>query len=95
MFSRKAQVVDVLRSMQRDDLAIKVLEENIQGFLKCIGARNYRTISKYIPFVSSIWYYYVTSGNNLQTLGEEYSNILRMSDTNMIPSKMVCTLAVY
>lgn len=89
MLSQKTQAVDVLRSMQRDELAIKTLEDNIQGLAKSLGARKYRTVSKFIPTVSSAWYYYVTSGNNLQTLGEEYSNILRLSDTNVIPNKMV------
>ncbi|XP_045470856.1 peroxisome biogenesis factor 10-like [Harmonia axyridis] len=87
MFSRKAQVVDVLRSMQRDDLAIKILEENIQGLSKSLGARNYQALHRYISFVSSLLYYYATSGNNLQTLGEEYSNIIRLNN-NVIPSKM-------
>ncbi|XP_044752659.1 peroxisome biogenesis factor 10-like [Coccinella septempunctata] len=88
MFSKKAQVVDILRCMQRDDLAIKALEENIQSLSKSLGSRNDRIFRKYIPIISSLWYYYVTTGNNLQTLGEEYSNILRFTSTNGIPSRM-------
>ncbi|KAL3282394.1 hypothetical protein HHI36_005579 [Cryptolaemus montrouzieri] len=89
--SREAQVVDVLRSFQRDDLAIRTLEENIQDFSKVLSSRTYRSYSKFIPYISSFWYYYVTSGNNLQTLGEEYSNIIRLSD-NAIPNKLTQVL---
>ncbi|KAK9869728.1 hypothetical protein WA026_003465 [Henosepilachna vigintioctopunctata] len=85
-----ASVISVLRSMQRDDIAIKEIEDKIQAFSKFCKSKNIlRSYDKFIPDISSLWYYYITSGNNIQTLGEEYSYILRFTNENTIPSRFI------
>lgn len=85
----KANVVDVLRLSQRDEAFLRDTEENLQAFLKLIGSRNPHKISKNIPLLASLWYYFITSVGNLQTLGEEYTGTIRLDKNKKIPSKMV------
>lgn len=85
----KANVVDVMRLSQRDEAFLRDTEENLQAFLKLIGSRNSHRISKNVPLMANIWYYFITSMGNLQTLGEEYTGTIRLNGNNKIPSKMV------
>lgn len=85
----KANVLDVLRLSQRDEAFLRDTEENLQAFLKLIRSRNSHRISKNIPLLANIWYYFITSVGNLQTLGEEYTGTIRLDGNNKIPSKMV------
>lgn len=85
-----ANVVDVLRLSQRDEAFLRDTEENLQAFIKLLGTRNFHKLSKNVPILASIWYYFITSVGNLQTLGEEYTGSLRLDIHNKIPSKLVC-----
>lgn len=84
-----ANVIDVLRLSQRDEAFLRDTEENLRAFFTVIGSRNSHKVSKNIPLLASIWYYFITSVGNLQTLGEEYSGTIRLDSNNKIPSKLV------
>lgn len=84
-----ANVVDVLRLSQRDEAFLRDTEENLQAFIKLIGTRNVHRLSKNVPILARIWYYFITSVGNLQTLGEEYTGTIRLDINNKIPSKLV------
>lgn len=88
----KANVADVLRLTQRDESFLRDTEENLQAFSKLIHSRNAHKISKNIPIVASIWYYFLTTLGNLQTLGEEYTGTIRLDNNNKIPSKLVWSM---
>lgn len=88
----KANVADVLRLAQRDESFLLDTEENLQAFVKLLKPANANKISKNIPLVANIWYYFLTSLGNLQTLGEEYSGTVRLNGHNKIPSKLVSTI---
>lgn len=84
-----ANVVDVLRLSQRDEAFLRDSEENLQAFIKLLGTRNFNKLSKNVPLLASIWYYFITSVGNLQTLGEEYTGTIRLDNNKKIPSKLV------
>lgn len=84
-----ANVVDVLRLSQRDEAFLRDTEENLQAFFKLLGTRNFHKISKNVPYLANIWYYFITSVGNLQTLGEEYTGTIRLDSNNKVPSKLV------
>lgn len=85
----KANVADILRSTQRDDLFISDLEQNMHTFLKLMGTRNYHKLNTTVPVVANIWYYFMTSLSKIQTLGEEYTGTIRVNNKNQIPHKSV------
>ncbi|CAH1640621.1 unnamed protein product [Spodoptera littoralis] len=76
----RAQPAEVLRSWQKDDLYEKQLAESLS---RLMSARN---VSKAIP-LSSLIYRSLTTLQDLQTLGEEYSGIVQVDETyNKLPS---------
>ncbi|XP_066245953.1 peroxisome biogenesis factor 10-like [Euwallacea similis] len=82
----QASVADVLRCTQRDQAFIDDLESKLHSFLKFFGAPVYHKISRLVPSVANVWYYYMTSLGNLQTLGEEYTGIVRFTNGQQTPS---------
>lgn len=84
-----ANIADVLRLSQRDEAFLHDTEENLQAFFKLLGPRNSHKLSKNVATLASIWYYFMTSLGNLQTLGEEYSGTIRLDTGNKIPTKLV------
>lgn len=78
-------VIEIIRCNQRDDFIINTISNNIQSFIKLFFSHRH-TFVKSIPMFSNLWYYYLTSGNNLQTLGEEYAGLLR-TNNEVIPTK--------
>ncbi|KAF7272774.1 hypothetical protein GWI33_014483 [Rhynchophorus ferrugineus] len=85
----KAQIADILRCNQRDEAFISDLESQLHSFLKYINSRSYHRIRQSIPLIANVWYYYMTSLSNLQTLGEEYAGIIRITKNNKIPSTLI------
>lgn len=85
----KANVADILRLSQRDESFLHDTEENLHAFFKLVAPRNAHKISKNVPFMANIWYYFITSVGNLQTLGEEYTGTIRLDTNNKVPSKLV------
>ncbi|CAG9764538.1 unnamed protein product [Ceutorhynchus assimilis] len=82
----QAAVADILRGNQRDQAFVNDLETQLHSFLKHINVRAYHKIRTFVPSVANIWYYYMTSLGNLQTLGEEYSGTIRLTRSNRIPT---------
>ncbi|KRT79105.1 zinc finger protein [Oryctes borbonicus] len=82
-----AGVTNIIQSIQRDDLFIEELQEYLTTTAKCLGQKNYNRLRKYLPHLTSAWYYSLTSLSNLLTLGEEYAGIIRFGSDNSIPSK--------
>lgn len=91
----EAKVADVLRLTQRDELFLQDVESQMHTFFKLMGARNYHNMRKIIPRVANVWYYLMTSLGNFQTLGEEYTGTIRVTEDGHIPSKMVCSTYNY
>lgn len=87
--SHKAQVADVQRAFQRDSAFVDELQEDFGALLKLLGNSTYNAYRKYIPAISTSWYYFTTSISNRQTLGEEYAGILRIVSGNKLPGKLV------
>jgi len=92
----EANVADILRCHQRDGAAVSDLESQLHSFLKQLGSRTYHKIRKLVPGIANAWYYSMTSLSNLQTLGEEYTGTIRLSEQK-ISSKLKQTiwLALY
>lgn len=88
----RANVADVLRLSQRDEAFLQEIEEKLHAFFTLIGSRNSHKVAKNIPLLARIWYYFITSVGNLQTLGEEYTGTIRLDRNNKIPSKLVRNL---
>lgn len=86
-----AQVADIQRSVQRDELFILEFQDNFSALLRLFGNHTYNDLRKYVPAIASSWYYFVTSLSNRQTLGEEYSGIVRVVSSSDIPTKVVST----
>ncbi|KAK5650709.1 hypothetical protein RI129_001738 [Pyrocoelia pectoralis] len=82
-----AKVADILRCSQRDESFIQSREEDIFSILKLLGFKNYKRLRNTVPALTNIWYYYLTSYGKLQTLGEEYTGIVRFTRQNKIPTK--------
>lgn len=82
-----AKVADILRCSQRDESFIRSREEDIFSILKLLGFKNYNRLRNTVPALANIWYYYLTSCAKLQTLGEEYTGIIRFTRQNKIPTK--------
>ncbi|XP_023015884.2 peroxisome biogenesis factor 10 [Leptinotarsa decemlineata] len=88
----KAKVADVLRLSQRDELFVRDLEEQMHSFFKLMGSRSYHHLNKSVPLLANLWYYFMTTLGNLQTLGEEYTGTIRVGNMGKIPSKTAQTL---
>lgn len=82
-------VADILRLTRRDETFLLEIEESLHAFFTLIGSRNSHKISKNTQVLANIWYYFITSIGNIQTLGEEYTGIIRLGCNNNIPSKLV------
>lgn len=87
--SHKAQVADVQRAFQRDSAFVDELQDEFAALLKLLGNSTYNAFRKYIPAISTSWYYFTTSVSNRQTLGEEYAGILRVVSGSKIPGRLV------
>ncbi|CAG9823728.1 unnamed protein product [Phaedon cochleariae] len=88
----ESKVADILRLTQRDELFVRDIEEQMHSFLKLIGTRTYHKMNKLIPVIANLWYYFMTTLGNLQTLGEEYTGTIRVNNNGKIPPKMMQTL---
>lgn len=87
MKSYDAKVVDIIRSQQRDDTFTDELNVQIDKLMKLFGIKFYNRHRDHVETITRIWYYLLTSGTNLQTLGEEYAGILRVtSGNNRVPA---------
>ncbi|XP_050673142.1 peroxisome biogenesis factor 10 [Leptidea sinapis] len=76
----RAQPAEILRAWQKDDL----YEQKLAGSLAKFVSPQY--VSKTVP-VSSLLYKSLTTLQDLQTLGEEYSGIVQVDDTfHRLPS---------
>ncbi|XP_019874179.1 peroxisome biogenesis factor 10 [Aethina tumida] len=83
-----AEVVDILRGSQRDNLFVNDIQDDLQSLYKVLGPRNYQ-LRQTAPIVANAWYYLITSLGNVQTLGEEYTGTIRLTKQNTIPTKLV------
>ncbi|XP_050499884.1 peroxisome biogenesis factor 10-like [Diabrotica virgifera virgifera] len=88
----KAKVADVLRLHQRDELFIMDAEQKMHLFLKLMGSGNYHRLNSSISTIARVWYYFMTSMEKLQTLGEEYTGTIRSNTSHQIPSKSLSLL---
>jgi len=86
----KASVADVLRCNQRDQAVVSDLETELHSFLQLfLSNRTYLGLRNAVPVIANVWYYYMTSLGNLQTLGEEYTGTIRLSAFQKPPTKLV------
>lgn len=86
----KAGVTDHIRKVQKDEQFIERYNTALVDFLRLATNVNESKIRKYSSYLSQLSYYFLTSLSNLQTLGEEYTTIIRFQHlTNNIPTKTV------
>ncbi|CAH0552080.1 unnamed protein product [Brassicogethes aeneus] len=83
-----AEVSDILRGSQRDELFVNNIQDDLQLFYKVLSPRNY-PLRQTAPTVANAWYYLITSLGNVQTLGEEYTGTIRIDKENRIPGKFL------
>lgn len=88
---QEANITDIVRSSQRDETFTDDLQEYLLPLLKVFGRKSYHQLRKYIHPISLIWYYTLTSLGNLQTLGEEYTGLVRTRG-NSLPTKLTSML---
>lgn len=89
----EAKVADILRLSQRDEQFVNETETKIQELLKlCVNRRDLHRTKLISPIIAKTWYYLITSLNNLQTLGEEYTGCIRLNDDRKLPSKLQQTI---
>lgn len=86
---QNAEVADIQRAFQRDSAFVDEAQEDFAALLKLLGNSTYNAYRKYVPIISTSWYYLTTSLSNRQTLGEEYAGILRVASGNQLPGKLV------
>lgn len=85
-----AEVADILRSSQRDEAYVVELESHLNSILRLFSNESYHSVKKFLPNIAAAWYYTLTALSNRQTLGEEYTGILRVnSKGQVIPSRSV------
>ncbi|XP_060525604.1 peroxisome assembly protein 10-A-like [Cylas formicarius] len=82
----EAQVADILRCNQRDENFVNEVETRIHSLLRQYNTRIYHRLRESVSLFVNAWYYVLTSFSNIQTLGEEYTGIIRISH-NAIPSR--------
>lgn len=85
-----AEVADILRSSQRDEAYVVELESHLNAILRLCSNETYHSVKKFLPNIAASWYYMLTSLSNRQTLGEEYTAILRVnSEGQVMPTRAV------
>lgn len=86
---QRALVVDIQRALQHDTAFAERIQEDFAALLKLLGNNAYKTYRKHLPAIANLWYYFTTTLSNRQSLGEEYSGIIRVVLGNQLPGKMV------
>lgn len=85
---QNAGVADILRLNQKDEQFLERYNNAFVEFLRLTTNLNLNKIRKYASYLSQSCYYFLTSLSNLQTLGEEYTSLIRYNkSSNNIPSK--------
>lgn len=83
-----AGVAKLVRLHQKDDQFLERYNNTLLEFLRLATDNNLNKIRKYSSYLSQLSYYLLTSISNLQTLGEEYTSIIRFQKSkNDLPSK--------
>ncbi|KAI9193429.1 Pex12 amino terminal region-domain-containing protein [Polychytrium aggregatum] len=85
---------DIIRSNQKDAYYKESLQERIHSLLsQILGTRWVLRFGPEVALVSELLYYGLTTAKGLQTLGEEYCDIMRVEEKSMtFPSTKVKTL---
>lgn len=85
----KANITDILRCSQKDDQFSQLYANELVNIVRLCGNK-YQKFTKNIYPTTQALYYWSTSLSKLQTLGEEYTGILRVNRTlNELPSNSV------
>lgn len=85
-----AKQADIVRCAQRDELFVQQLENDFSYVLRLLGTKYLQHFRSLPAVAANLFYYGLTSASNLQTLGEEYAGILRVTSDNKMPNKLVC-----
>lgn len=88
---QEASIADIVRCSQRDETFSNELQNYLLPLLKVFERKTYHQLRKYIHPISLLWYYTLTSLGNLQTLGEEYTGLIRTRG-NRLPTKSTSIL---
>ncbi|KDD73393.1 hypothetical protein H632_c2224p0, partial [Helicosporidium sp. ATCC 50920] len=76
----RAEAASIIRAEQKDEIYIQQLNEACQDAVRhVLGPRRSVQWSREIQTLSQLLYYSLTTGSGLQTLGEEYCEILQAS----------------
>lgn len=90
---QNASVVDIIRSSQKDEEFTDLYKNALFEIVTLSGKNNRSKLTKAVHPLVILLYYYLTSFSKLQTLGEEYTGILRFIKNNKnIPGNGVLIL---
>ncbi|CAG2115765.1 unnamed protein product [Medioppia subpectinata] len=85
-----ATVGQLLRSGQRDDEYVSQLSQELNQLIQnWFGIRQWLVVRPHLPQLSQIIYYSVTTLSGLQTLGEEYVNIVQIDGNRLVVPKLL------
>lgn len=81
--SKTASTAEILRSRQRDDLFVKNLRDNLLELFHKFGSGKLLLNIMMSEVPAKLAYFFVTTGMNNQTIGEEYTGIIQ-ADTKAL-----------
>eukprot|EP00803_Ostreobium_quekettii_P005399 evm.model.scf_280EXC.3 EVM.evm.TU.scf_280EXC.3 scf_280EXC:8368-11943(+) len=87
MFPSAAQL-DIIRASQKDEIYVQgVVESCYSAVQKLLGPLKAMEYTREIKFLGELLYYYLRTGTGLQTLGEEYCDLLQVTGKGVEPSR--------
>lgn len=93
---QNASVVDIIRCSQKDEQFTDLYKNTLFEIVRLSGNKYRSKLTKAVHPLAILLYYYLTSFSKLQTLGEEYTGILRFVKENKnIPEKRVLALYLF
>ena len=85
-----ATIAQLLRSGQRDEQYLSQLNNELNQLIQYwFGIRRWIQLRQYLPQMSEFLYYSVTTLSGLQTLGEEYVNIVQTDGNKLLVPKLL------
>lgn len=85
-----ARQPEIIRASQMDEKYSRHLTENISNILRTISNNVWLKYNHFWAPASQLLYHGLAGARNLQTLGEEYTEIIQLNnDYSRLPSKIV------
>jgi len=87
---RLAGIAEIVRSNQKDDNFLTFLRSTVSDlFQQCLGPQLWLQWRRYLDIGADVTYFALTSWSELQTIGEEYVNLIQTDHTHRsLPTKV-------